>query len=50
MPSTVISPMVSKARKSTSMTLTTLVPPPSGSERSMKKGEMLCGAGRVIMA
>ena len=32
-PSTVISPMVSKARKSTSMTLTTFVPPPSGSAR-----------------
>ena len=29
-PSTVISPIVSKPRKSTRMTLTTLVPPPSG--------------------
>jgi hypothetical protein len=28
--STVISPSVSKARKSTSITLTTLAPPPSG--------------------
>ena len=48
--STVISPIVSKPRKSTSMTLTTLLPPPSGSARSRKNGEMLCGAGRVSIA
>ncbi|MNS85722.1 hypothetical protein D3C72_1195960 [compost metagenome] len=50
MPSTVISPKVSKPRKSTSITLTTLVPPPSVSARSRKKGEMLCGKVRVIIA
>ncbi len=50
MPSTVISPSVSKARKSTSITLTTLVPPPSGSACSRKNGEMLCGALRVSIA
>ena len=47
-PSTVISPKVSKPRKSTSITLTTLLPPPSESAWSRKKGEMLSGNGRVI--
>ena len=50
MPSTTISPKVSKPRKSTSITLTTLVPPPSLSARSRKKVEVLSGKGRLIMA
>jgi hypothetical protein len=48
--STVISPIVSNARKSTSMTLTTLAPPPPGSALLRKNGEMLFGAGRVKRA
>ncbi|MNV20527.1 hypothetical protein D3C71_1114300 [compost metagenome] len=50
MPSTTISPKVSKPRKSTSMTLTTLVPPPSVRARSRKKVEVLSGKGRLIIA
>ena len=50
MPSTTISPKVSKPRKSTSITLTTLVPPPSVSARSRKKVEVLSGKGRLIIA
>ena len=45
-----ISPSVSMARKSTSITLTTLVPPPPGSAFSMKNGEMLCAPTRVSSA
>ena len=47
---TVISPIVSKPRKSTSRTLTALLPPPSGRARRRKKSPMLCGAGRVSTA
>ncbi|CFU02866.1 Uncharacterised protein [Bordetella pertussis] len=50
MPSTVISPRVSKPRKSTRITLTTLVPPPSGSARSVKKLEIVSPTGRVSTA
>ena len=50
MPSTTISPNVSKPRKSTSITLTTLVPPPPVRAFSRKKVDVLSGKGRLIMA
>ena len=50
MPSTVISPSVSKPRKSTRITLITLAPPASDREFSMKKGEMPSPACRVSTA
>jgi hypothetical protein len=50
MPSTVISPKVSKPRKSTRMTLTTLSPPPCGQRLLTKKGAMPSTGGRVSTA
>ena len=47
MPSTVISPSVSKPRKSTMMTLTAFAPPPSGTELA-RKYEAIESKGRVI--
>ena len=50
MPSTTISPKVSKPRKSTSITLTTLVPPPPLRACSRKKVDVLSAKGRCSMA
>ena len=49
MPNTVISPSVSKPRKSTRITFTTLVPPPSGSDSARISDETVSN-GRVITA
>ena len=47
MASTEISPRVSKPRKSTRMTLTTLAPPPPGRLLARKKSAMVAAGGRV---